>query len=782
MLLAGAVSPGLFVTPAAAQEAQYSIQIPATTLKQALVLLSGQTGISIGKDGALPNIRTPAVRGLMSAHAALRLLLAKSGFRAQQVAPGIFRLEPAPAEAPAQSRRTAKPPNPAPPEEESIAPPPPDIIVTGTKRSQALFQAPLSISVFSPDDEPSTGLASAAIVASRIDGLTLTGLGPGRQRHFIRGVADSPFNGPSQSTVSVMLDHARVTYDAPDPDLRLVDVERVELLKGPQGPLYGTGALGGIYHIVQKSPVLDAFSGHVAITGNAQSGGGAGASGELVANLPVLTDRLAIRAVAYAEAQPGWIDNQPGQRNANDSRVLGGRLSARLQLAPGWTLDTSGMVQLLDADDTQYVSGQRGTRTRQNVLPEPFSSDFGAVQASLNGTWGSRTLLATIAYVHQKLVSIHDASSAAASFGETAPLLFADRRSYHIINPEIRMGSAQGATWGWLVGLSYLQASSVTDGLLQRGGVDLIHTDALDRKVRETAIFAELSVPLAEHVKLTGGVRAFQARARDAISEGPVTSIQSLTEAGISPSLAVSWTPRPDLHVWLRYASALRPAGLTLSNPGDDNEYESDQLYSIELGTRYRIGGDFSLESSLFYTHWTHIQADYVLNSGLTATRNAGYGRIIGVDSAIKWKPDAHWQLRLGVIVQHPEIYKPEGNEILPPDADLPVVPDVALRGSIARSFTLGSWSGLVEARSNFIGLSRVTNDMDQDTQMGGFATTSLSAAASRGAWSVGLTMSNLLNNKGNRFSYGNPFSFRNQRQYTPAAPRNVSLTISRRW
>lgn len=92
-----------------------------------------------------------------------------------------------------------------------------------------------------------------ASVASDVEGLTLTALGPGRNRMFLRGVADSPFNGASQSTVALLVDDARLTYSAPDPDLRLVDVDRVEILKGPQGSLYGTGALGGI---IASSPTV----------------------------------------------------------------------------------------------------------------------------------------------------------------------------------------------------------------------------------------------------------------------------------------------------------------------------------------------------------------------------------------------------------------------------------------------------------------------------------------------------------------------------------------------
>jgi hypothetical protein len=109
-------------------------------------------------------------------------------------------------------------------------------------------------------------------LAEQIEGLTVTGEGSGHGRMFLRGVADSPFGGKSQSTVAVLLDDARLTYVAPDPDIRLVDVERVEVLKGPQGSLYGSGALGGIYRIVTRRADPSAFT----VAGSA--------SGEIVAD------------------------------------------------------------------------------------------------------------------------------------------------------------------------------------------------------------------------------------------------------------------------------------------------------------------------------------------------------------------------------------------------------------------------------------------------------------------------------------------------------------------
>jgi iron complex outermembrane receptor protein len=134
-------------------------------------------------------------------------------------------------------------------------------------------------------------------IARGIEGLTITGQGAGRNRIFLRGVADSPFNGATQSTVAVLLDDSRLTYSAPDPDLRLVDVARVEVLKGPQGSLYGTGALGGIYRVVTNRANLTRVSGSASFAVIGIAEGGIGGSGSAVVNLPLLTDRAALRLV-----------------------------------------------------------------------------------------------------------------------------------------------------------------------------------------------------------------------------------------------------------------------------------------------------------------------------------------------------------------------------------------------------------------------------------------------------------------------------------------------------
>jgi outer membrane receptor protein involved in Fe transport len=235
---------------------------------------------------------------------ALRRLLAGTGFAAVAVAPRAYRIERVkPARPAAREPTRRRPPVTAPRPETPVTPP--EIVITGPKRTYLLSLAPFSISVVPLD----TGTLEATApttedMALAVEGLALTNLGPGRNRQFIRGVADSPFSGPSQSTVAVQLDDARITFDAPNPDLRLLDVERVEILKGPQGPLYGTGALGGIYRIVTRRPDTEKAELMTRLSAQGIEHGGAGGGAEGIVNLPLVTGRLAVRGGGLCLREP----------------------------------------------------------------------------------------------------------------------------------------------------------------------------------------------------------------------------------------------------------------------------------------------------------------------------------------------------------------------------------------------------------------------------------------------------------------------------------------------
>src|SRR5512139_693064 len=376
--LAAALSLAAVPHAAEARDRSFRIDIPAGPLAGALTALASQTGMSFGIDGPLPGVDVPGLKGTMTGEEALRRLLTGTSLAPVRIGDGSYRLvrrPSAPPPAPAAAL-----PAPLPPPEQ------PEIIVTGLKQPQPLFRAPAAISVVS-GEVPAGGAPSfgSREVAAQASGLTLTNLGEGRNRQFIRGVADSPFNGYSQSTVSIAIDDARITYDAADPDLRLVDVDRIEILKGPQGPLYGTGALGGVYRIVTRRPDLAAVSSYGEVYGKAMTDGGEGGGISAVANLPLVTGSLGLRASVYAAAEPGWIDDRGARRDVNSGDVVGGRIALRWSPRSDWTIDVQGVGQRIKSDDSQYVPLMEEAYSRPAGIAEPHSNILRAIIATVNG-------------------------------------------------------------------------------------------------------------------------------------------------------------------------------------------------------------------------------------------------------------------------------------------------------------------------------------------------------------------------------------------------------------
>ncbi|KAK0340493.1 hypothetical protein LTR94_030282, partial [Friedmanniomyces endolithicus] len=157
----------------------------------------------------------------------------------------------------------ARPPAAAAPARTTVATLPPidldAVVVTATKRDMALSGAPYALSALDGAAFDAAARRNTAALTTRLAGLTVTNLGPGRNKLFVRGLADSALTGQTQAMVGLYLDDTRLTYDAPDPDLRLVDLERVELLRGPQGTLYGAGSIGGVLKLVSREPELNTF-------------------------------------------------------------------------------------------------------------------------------------------------------------------------------------------------------------------------------------------------------------------------------------------------------------------------------------------------------------------------------------------------------------------------------------------------------------------------------------------------------------------------------------------
>ena len=499
----------LAASPAQAREERFSFDLPAGTLAGSLARFSEITGLSVGYPGALPMVTVRPVEGRMSAETALHKLLHGTRLRAVKLAPRLYRLEVAPRSAP--SRAVAA-------QDRESAAPAANIVVTGQKRELALDDVPLSLSVLPLEAlRSSSRPLDSRDVSLKIEGLAMTNLGPGRNRQFIRGVADSPFLGQSQSTVAVQVDDARVTFNAPDPDLRLIDVEQVEILKGPQGPLYGSGALGGIYHIVTRRPDLEQISVWGRLSASAVDHGGIGLGGEAMVNLPLINDRLAVRMVGYRLTDGGWIDNAGAGKDSNLTRTSGVRFGLKWQPADDWSVDLGYAAQDIATRDSQYVLTAGEGLTRPGRLAEPTDNDFEMFHATVAGRLGGLELLSVTSHVGNTVGYSLDASDVADDFGVSGTVRFNDDRHYSLLNQEIRLSSGKGSPW--VAGASFLRATFRNRGTLAATDGSSQTIEQTHRVVTEAALFGEVTIPLWARLDTTLGLRIYHSRAVDESDE-----------------------------------------------------------------------------------------------------------------------------------------------------------------------------------------------------------------------------------------------------------------------
>ena len=348
---------------AAAQSARVHFAVPAQPMDQALILFALEAGVSVGDGGLdLQQRQSPALNGDFPPAEALQRLLAGSGLVAVWVDPQTAQVTKLPV---TLRLRTVAAPLWA--GERPVD----TVVVTATKRRAVAQALPDAIVVLDGARVADGGSVSNQIAQQGM-GLDATNLGAGQDRLFIRGLADSVITGRSQSTVGLYWNDSRVTDDAPDPGLRLVDIDKLEVLRGPQGTLYGAGTLGGLVRVVTRSPVMDRPEAMLDGAASLTLSGTPSYSTDAMVNLPLIKDTLALRLVAYGVHDGGYIDAvRRGQSDVNHTGTLGGRLALRWVDGADWVATLGVIGQQIQAADQQYAFAGLAPLAQENYIAEP---------------------------------------------------------------------------------------------------------------------------------------------------------------------------------------------------------------------------------------------------------------------------------------------------------------------------------------------------------------------------------------------------------------------------
>lgn len=758
-----------------------SVTIPAGRLDSALMTLSRDLGVEIvSTEPALGRVRTRALSGRMSVRAALDRLLAGTGYRAVPLGSGAFRVERGPraATVPPRARPASAPPSS----------PPADVVVTASKRDIPLLRYPGSVT-FVDATVPVAGIQSATLsdAARAIPILQSTHLGRGRNKLFIRGIADSSFAGTTQSPTSIYLDDVQLNYSGADPGLRLYDMDSIEVLAGPQGTLYGSGAIGGVIRLT--SAAVDLRRSGAAIEGGATMTAGAAPGGDIatMVNMPLVGDRLGVRAVAYVGRSGGYIDDlQRGLRDVNGEAVTGGRVKLALSTANAWRIEVSGAAQWIAARDGQYAEAGVGALARRSAIAQPFDNALLFGRATASRTWANGLhLLMASGIVGYTANEQFDATAAVVPM-PTVPIVYRSDHFKRLLSHETRLSRAVPGGSSWVVGVTLvndrdeLARSFATPGA-QREIIGVTNV------TRSASLFGEATLALSHNVAVTLGARGTTARTDGSPSATPLSGsfVRGRSARRIDPTIAASWRIAPQVAAFGRFQTGYRTGGLSVA-PGIGRvaDFRSDSIVVGELGVRRIARGPIglALSASVSLAHWDNIQADLISRRGQPYTDNIGNARITAFETALDWTPLPGLRVQGAMLLTDNRVTGPIADLSRRSNRRLPETPPFAAHGALSYAWTAGSVTPRLAAGIDHVGRSVLGTGDLLDIGQGGYNVVSLGGGVRKGAVEVTIDIDNLTDVRANRFAYGNPFSFAQRQQTTPLRPRTVRVGAAYRW
>lgn len=761
------------------------VSVSPQPLRTAVLDFGLQAGVSIDAAGTERCGPTRGVRGRLSVDAALSRLMLGTHCVATRVGDGAYRVVRVAAAPPAAMRTISAAPAPVTPTTLD------EVVVTASRTDNLLLsRAPYGLSSLDGVTLERAGVSDLDGVAARVSGLTVTNLGPGRDKLFIRGLADGPVAGQAQSLIGLYLDDVRLTYDAPDPALRLADIERVEVLRGPQGALYGAGSMGGVVQMVSRAPDLNGVYGRVTAEGALTAGGAPGDAVELMINAPILRDRLAVRVVGYNETVGGYVDDQAlGLSNTGGMHRQGLRAAALLRLTPGWTLKTGFLDQTIDVDDSQYANlGADEPYARRRSLTEPSRNDFDGVWASVDGDLGWARLRASSSVQSHGLDARYDATPAAGLFGLTGTAALDQADDLSAAVHEMRLNGDFGAGLKWSAGLffseyTHTRTVAISDG---QGGPGVYRQHRRDH-VDEAALFGDAAYALTDRLKITAGVRLFRIGVEHrSETDGDPTQVSGEDAlVDLTPRLVVEYDRGPFVFYALATEGYRGPGFNAGAVPGGDQQparrVKPDEIVAGEAGARFTLfEGRLRGRSAVFVADWRNIQSDRFDARGLPFTANLGDGRNRGIEGEVEWR-DGPWTLDAHAVVNDPELTRPDLGFALGTDTRLPAVADFSVQAGVVHEAHLAHATVRSELRLGYVGPTDIALSPTSTGASAGYLTSSLGVGVEIDRWAIRASVDNLFNRSDDTFTFGNPF-YASGDISTPQRPLTARLALTARF
>ncbi len=381
-----------------------------------------------------------------------------------------------------------------------------EVTVTARKRAESLQDVPFAVSARTEAQLRAAGAGNIEDVSRNVAGLSVQNLGPGQSQVGMRGISagktDRDLAGVKEQ-VGVYMDESVISLSLFTPDLVLYDLNRVEVLRGPQGTLYGSGSLAGTVRYISNQPDLSDSYGDAEIGFSSIDDGGTGGNFKAMLNMP-MGDRAALRLVGYYDDIPGFIDaHGPGgslNEDVNSGERVGGRLALRWELTDNVVVTPRVIYQNVEMDgfnrtDVWNILGNPNTTTEPPVtlrdreqyiqLQEKFEDEFKLADLTIEAGIGNHTLTSITSYTDRDILVKRDASQLTGSvtfdLGAARPATSAevrtdsplfDRTAVEVFTQELRVASDYDGGFQWLAGAFYSQMDRHYGQTLPTAGYD----------------------------------------------------------------------------------------------------------------------------------------------------------------------------------------------------------------------------------------------------------------------------------------------------------------------
>ena len=494
------------------------------------------------------------------------------------------------------------------------------VVVTAQKRTESLQEVPITISVLNGNELDTSSFVSTKEALATVPGLADLTNGGGTQLS-LRGVTASNPQFSGQTPIAFYLDGVPISFirSAIVPDTNVYDLQRIEVLSGPQGTLYGASALNGVIRILTTDADLNEFDfkGRTALSSTDH--GSANNDGEMAANIPLIEGKLAVRLVASSEHESGWIDdglsNQDGPIGNHINDVELGNERIKLSGQPTDTLSFT-----LSGWHSSFQAGSQPESDPNYNFPDyypiPMSNDFNVYSARVNNNFPGFSLTSTTGYLTYTNYSENNTDTPLPGGGAFAIQSWLRNKGY---TEELNLSSTVDGPWKWSAGAFYRNA---VDHTYQNLGfpVPLTFFDSFTDTSKSEAIFGELARSFFDdQLELSAGARYFRddQQSYPNVSASSIASLigssigsQTATSSATTPRAIVTWKPSRDFTAYFSYGQGFRagiPQDYLVAGPYP--AAKPDKLTNYEFG----IKGDafhqhLSFTLSTYYIHWSGVQ------------------------------------------------------------------------------------------------------------------------------------------------------------------------------